>query len=118
MKALAQIGAWHNSLDRMPAVILVSPLLNYFFLEQLKSKLEKIIGIEKHAGKVRKYLSLQVNSCKKNFRPVHVLLVKFDIHFILDNRIKLRQNQYKNLDRRIWTTLLRKISGKMDPSLI
>ena len=29
MKALAQIGAWHNSLDRMPAVILVSPLLNY-----------------------------------------------------------------------------------------
>ena len=30
MKALAQIGAWHNSLDRMPAVILVSPLLNYF----------------------------------------------------------------------------------------
>ena len=31
MKALAQIGAWHNSLDRMPAVILVSPLLNYFF---------------------------------------------------------------------------------------
>ena len=33
MKALAQIGAWHNSLDRMPAVILVSPLLNYFFLK-------------------------------------------------------------------------------------
>ena len=32
MKALAQIGAWHNSLDRMLAVILVSPLLNYFFL--------------------------------------------------------------------------------------
>ena len=31
MKALAQIGAWHNSLDQMPAVILVSPLLNYFF---------------------------------------------------------------------------------------
>ena len=31
MKALAQIGAWHNSLDRMPAVILVYPLLNYFF---------------------------------------------------------------------------------------
>ena len=30
MKALAQIGAWHNSLNRMPAVILVSPLLNYF----------------------------------------------------------------------------------------
>ena len=30
MKALAQIGAWHNSLDRMPAVILVSPLLDYF----------------------------------------------------------------------------------------
>ena len=30
MKALAQIGAWHNSLDQMPAVILVSPLLNYF----------------------------------------------------------------------------------------
>ena len=30
MKALAQIGAWHNSLDRMPVVILVSPLLNYF----------------------------------------------------------------------------------------
>ena len=25
-------------------------------LEQLKSKLEKIIGIEKHAGKVRKYI--------------------------------------------------------------
>ena len=24
------IGAWHNSLDRVPAVILVSPLLNYF----------------------------------------------------------------------------------------
>ena len=32
MKALAQIGAWHNSLDWMPDVILVSPLLNYFFL--------------------------------------------------------------------------------------
>ena len=32
MKALAQIGAWHNSLDRMPAVILVSPLLNYFLI--------------------------------------------------------------------------------------
>ena len=31
MKALAQIGAWHNSLDRMAVVILVSPLLNYFF---------------------------------------------------------------------------------------
>ena len=31
MKALAQIGAWHNSLDRMPAVILVSPLLDYFY---------------------------------------------------------------------------------------
>ena len=30
MKALAQIGAWHNPLDRMPAVILVSPLLNYY----------------------------------------------------------------------------------------
>ena len=30
MKALAQIGDWHNSFDRMPAVILVSPLLNYF----------------------------------------------------------------------------------------
>ena len=30
MKGLAQIGAWHNSHDRMPAVILVSPLLNYF----------------------------------------------------------------------------------------
>ena len=30
MKALEQIGAWHNSLDRMPTVILVSPLLNYF----------------------------------------------------------------------------------------
>ena len=30
MKALAQIGAWHDSLDRMPAVILLSPLLNYF----------------------------------------------------------------------------------------
>ena len=30
MKAHAQIGAWHNSLDRMAAVILVSPLLNYF----------------------------------------------------------------------------------------
>ena len=29
MKAHAQIGAWHNSLDRMAAVILVSPLLNY-----------------------------------------------------------------------------------------
>ena len=25
MKALAQIGAWHNSLDRMPAVILCTP---------------------------------------------------------------------------------------------
>ena len=32
MKALAHIGAWHNSLDRMAAVILVSPLLNYFFI--------------------------------------------------------------------------------------
>ena len=31
MKALAQIGAWHNPLDRRPAVIFVSPLLNYFF---------------------------------------------------------------------------------------
>ena len=31
MKAHAQIGAWHNSLDRMAAVILVSPLLNYFY---------------------------------------------------------------------------------------
>ena len=30
MKALAQIGDWHNSFDRMPAVILVAPLLNYF----------------------------------------------------------------------------------------
>ena len=29
MKALAQIGAWHNSLAWMPAVILVSPLLDY-----------------------------------------------------------------------------------------
>ena len=33
MKALAQIGAWHNSLDRMAALILVSSLLNYFFLK-------------------------------------------------------------------------------------
>ena len=32
MKALAQIGAWHKSLDRMPAVILVPPLLNYFLI--------------------------------------------------------------------------------------
>ena len=32
MKALAHIGAWHNSLDRMAAVILVSPLLNYFYI--------------------------------------------------------------------------------------
>ena len=32
MITLALIGAWHNSLDRMPAVILVSPLLNYFLL--------------------------------------------------------------------------------------
>ena len=30
MKALTHKGAWHNSLDRMAAVILVSPLLNYF----------------------------------------------------------------------------------------
>ena len=29
--------------------------LRLYRLEQLKSKLEKIIGIEKHAGKVRKY---------------------------------------------------------------
>ena len=36
MKGLAQIGAWHNSLDRMTAVILVSPLLNYFFLTNLQ----------------------------------------------------------------------------------
>ena len=34
MKALAQIRAWHNSLDRMAAVILVSPLLNYFKLRR------------------------------------------------------------------------------------
>ena len=33
MITLALIGAWRNSLDRMPAVILVSPLLNYFFYE-------------------------------------------------------------------------------------
>ena len=32
--------------------------LLYDKLEQLKSKLEKIIGIEKHAGKVRKELYL------------------------------------------------------------
>ena len=31
MKALAQIGAWHTSVDRMPAVILVSALLNYYY---------------------------------------------------------------------------------------
>ena len=30
MITLALIGAWHNSLDRMPTVILVSPLSNYF----------------------------------------------------------------------------------------
>ena len=32
-------------------------------LEQLKSKLEKIIGIEKHAGKVRKVIFSQVIRC-------------------------------------------------------
>ena len=32
MKALAHIGAWHNSLDRIAAVILVSPLLNYLLI--------------------------------------------------------------------------------------
>ena len=43
MKALAQIGAWHNSLDRMPAVILVSPLLNYFFItEKLAKAIKKM----------------------------------------------------------------------------
>ena len=37
MKALAQIGAWHNFLDRMPTVILVSPLLNHFLLTKDRS---------------------------------------------------------------------------------
>ena len=44
MKALAQIGAWHNSLDRMPVVILVSPLLNqllFLLLQILTSKPKK-----------------------------------------------------------------------------
>ena len=34
-------------------------LLKFEAEEQLKSKLEKIIGIEKHAGKVRKYTSFK-----------------------------------------------------------
>ena len=38
MKALAQIGDWHNSFNQMPAVILVSPLLNYFLLAGKRPK--------------------------------------------------------------------------------
>ena len=35
MITLALIGAWHNSLARMPAVILVSPLLDYYYWREI-----------------------------------------------------------------------------------
>ena len=46
MITLALIGAWHNSLDRMPAVILVSPLLNYFIF-RLQGKKQKETDTQK-----------------------------------------------------------------------
>ena len=59
MITLALIGAWHNSLDRMPAVILVSPLLKVFFLSILGHKFFQQCKSEtKKPNKVKHCLSL------------------------------------------------------------
>ena len=59
------ISAAHPTVVNVPLCLdlTLNWMLNvYDWYEQLKSKLEKFIGIEKHAGKVRKSLRLQLYS--------------------------------------------------------
>ena len=64
MKAIAHIGAWHNSLDRMAAVILVSPLLNYLLITS-SDGLESYLAKHYIQNHVKNVLSIQFRSYNK-----------------------------------------------------
>ena len=64
MKVLAQIGAWHNSLDWMPAVIIVSPLLNYLLITS-SDGLESYLAKHYIQNHVKNVLSIQFRSYNK-----------------------------------------------------
>ena len=61
---------------------MLSPILNTLFLtnklEQLQFKLEKIIGIEKHAGKVRKYIYLCAIFVE--YKSFDIVCMSFEFH--------------------------------------
>ena len=84
-----QIGAWHNSLNRMPAVILVSPLLNYLLQNTYKPKRLRIcVNWNPHFHKI--------------FKNCFFMKVNHHIHIELLNKFRSERSDYTRC--RFWAS--------------